>query len=241
MKTEPQLKNVLIFQHNDETPAGSTLEWLKIQSIPYHIHHFTNATKTGAKIPPVSEFEALVICGGGMNVDQEDKYPWLKEEKQAIKEWIASGKKILGLCLGSQLLAEVLGSKAEKHSHWEVGFHSVSLLPEKSKYFPPGAQNLQVFQYHGYRYYCPPGGLSLGTNSACADQAFQVGEHIVAFQFHPESTKEWIIDCATDKSEPYPSGEFVEDPQKTLENLQLQEDLQKWYFQFLDRFFLSKT
>lgn len=237
MKIHENLKKVLIFQHNDETPPGTTLDWLKAQGIEFHIHHFTNAAETGAKIPPVSDFDALVICGGGMNVDQEAKYPWLKNEKQALKEWISSGKKILGLCLGSQLLAEVLGSKAEKHSHWEVGFQSVSLFPEKSRYLPQETKTLQVFQYHGYRYYCPPSGISLAANPACTDQAFQVGENIMAFQFHPESTKEWITACAADTSEPYPTGKFVEDPKKTLESLEIQEDLQKWYFQFLDLFF----
>jgi GMP synthase-like glutamine amidotransferase len=241
MALDQKLRNVLIFQHNDETPPGTTLDWLRTKGVSYHIHHFTKAAKTGAKIPPVSDFDALVICGGGMNVDQEALYPWLRDEKEALREWISSGKRILGLCLGSQLLAEVLGSKAEKHSHWEVGFHAVSLSPEKSKYLPPEIHTLTVFQYHGYRYHCPQKGFSLGTNSACSDQAFQVGENIVAFQFHPESTKEWIVECATDHSEPYPTGEFVEAPEKTIQNLKLQEDLQRWYFHFLDRFFLRKT
>ena len=164
----------IIVQHEDITPPGTTIEWMNKNKISFQIVRFDQ----GAVAPKIDDFDLLVICGGSMNVDQEERFPWLKAEKVFINEAIKENKKIVGLCLGSQLLAEALGGSVQKHPHWEVGWQTVRLSNQ---------QELKVFQWHGYSFTLPPKARLLATNSACQYQAYTYGDNIVAFQFHPES------------------------------------------------------
>ncbi|MFN7455573.1 MAG: type 1 glutamine amidotransferase [Pseudobdellovibrionaceae bacterium] len=224
----------LILQHATSTPAGSTLLWLKERDLSYH-HLMTPEIQDWSELPA---FDNLVICGGAMDVDQEEQYPWLKSEKKLIQETLAnSAKKTLGLCLGAQLIAEALGASVHKHDHWEVGWQPVNLFPEASQGVLPETTELKVFQYHGYRFHLPEGAVRLAQNHACSDQGFLWKDRAVGFQFHPESTQEWIDFCATDKSEIYPTGEFVQPADDLLKDQFSQPKLQNWYFNFLDRFF----
>ena len=132
----------VIIQHEVSTPAGSTLDWLQKNNINY------KECKIFEKIeyPKLSDFDLLVICGGSMNVDQEDKFPWLKIEKKLIQDSLIAKKKILGLCLGGQLLAEALGAKVDRHKNSELGWQNIELLENKN--FKWMTKTLSVFQYH---------------------------------------------------------------------------------------------
>lgn len=211
----------LIIQNSQATPPGTTLDWLRQNDITYHIHFFSSGEKMTA-----DDYDLFFICGGGMNVDEEDKYPWLKTEKEFIRELIAKKKKIVGLCLGAQLLAEVLGGKVFKASHWEAGWQNVNL---------ENGSSLRVFQWHGYQFISPPGSRVTASNTACLHQAFSLGKNIIAFQFHPESTREWIIERTEDKDAP-PAGNFVQNTEQILKELDQQAQLQAWYFDQLTKF-----
>lgn len=211
----------LIIQNSTATPPGTTLEWLRLNHIPYHIHFFSSGEPVSA-----DDYDLFFICGGGMNVDEEEKYPWLTAEKKFIRELIAKEKKIVGLCLGAQLLAEILGGKVFKAPHWEAGWQNVQLKD---------GERLRVFQWHGYQFISPPGSLTLATNEACPHQGFTFGKKIIAFQFHPESTKEWIIERTEDADAP-PAGKYVQSTEEILEELDQQEQLQRWYFDELTKF-----
>ncbi len=212
----------LIIQNSAATPPGTTIDWLVQKNIPYTFHFFSSEKKISS-----DEYDLIFICGGGMNVDQEEIYPWLSEEKKFIHDLISKNKKIVGLCLGAQLLAEVLGGKVFKAPHWEAGWQNVNLTNGKM---------LRAFEWHGYQFISPPGSIVTAFNDACAHQAFSYGKNIIAFQFHPESTVEWIVERSEDVDAP-PSGSYIQSKEEMLAELDKQKQLQQWYFQELDSFF----
>lgn len=102
-------------------------------------------------LPHIDEFDFLVVMGGPMNIYEEGDYPWLKYEKQFIKDAIKNNKIVVGICLGAQLIADVLGGKVTKNSEREIGWLSVTFNSMASKYdfFKDFPKEFYVFQWHG--------------------------------------------------------------------------------------------
>lgn len=213
----------LILQHEEKTPPGSILQWLKERGIPYKVHFTQNG------FAALASFDFLIICGGTMDVDQEMIFPWLVEEKLFIHKTIIDKKKILGICLGAQLLAEQLGGKVYKASQWETGWQKINLLDERKE--------MNVFQWHGYQFSVPTPAIIFAESEACPQQAFTFKDHIMACQFHPEATIDWIKQCA-EKSDLPAQSPFTQNKEEILNSLAQQETMRSWFFHKLDCFFL---
>ncbi len=222
-----------VIQHEEKVPAGSSLEFFKQKKFSVS---FTRIW-LGEVFPDTEYFDALILCGGNMNVDQESTHPWLKIEKQLIKKSILENKKIIGLCLGAQLLAEALGASVYKHSLHEVGWHNVFLHETQNFKTPQAGQHIQAFEYHAYRFELPQGAERIAQNNNCLDQGFVYGKNIIAFQFHPESTLEWIQYVLRPISSYPTSGEAVMPKDTALKLMHQQPKLQTWYFNCLEEFF----
>lgn len=145
--TNPQ--KLLLIENSSGSPLGSTLQWLHDKNITYDLvkaaefFKTTPSNATDNKPYPISDsYSGFIIGGGGMNVDEESKYPWLANEKKFIRQNIASNKKILGLCLGGQLIAEVMGAPVGKNSQWETGFYPLELSYPTSVI--PKAENIPL-------------------------------------------------------------------------------------------------
>lgn len=151
--------------------------------------HEISGTKlySGEKLPGLGEFDWLVVMGGPMNVYEEAIYPWLAEEKMLIRHAIDEGKIVLGICLGAQLIADVLGGKVSRNPHQEIGWLDVSLTDEGkiSPIFSGLPECFTTFQWHGDTFSTPPGANRLAFSEACANQAFSY-KKAVATQFHLE-------------------------------------------------------
>lgn len=222
----------LIFQHTEEEVPGTLSVWLENAGFPFHIHHLYRDNA----IPDSGAYDWLIVLGGPMNLDEEDKYPWLGVEKKFIAEWLQSKKPFLGICLGGQLLAQALGAKVEKSEMREIGFHSISRTREEHSAFQRWPSSLRVFQWHEDRFDLPSGCQRLLTSEACTNQAFALGREVVGFQFHPESTESWIIGNFSG-FEPRSGERYVQSKDQCVPLIPtLLSPMTKHFFDFLEDF-----
>jgi GMP synthase-like glutamine amidotransferase len=214
----------LIIMHEESTPPGTTLLWLKQNNINYDL---INASHQNLSVD-MTKYSIVFICGGIMNLDQEEQFPWLIEEKKLIKKLIVANIKLVGLCLGAQLIADALGAKVFTGEKWEAGWQDVLLNSNET---------LKVFQFHGQQFTLPKDALHLGKSFVCENQFFTYGDSIMAFQFHPEATVEWTTYCS--KSINLPKSDIaVQTPEEILRDNHYQLKLQNWYFEKLKSFLL---
>ncbi|HXP89501.1 MAG TPA: type 1 glutamine amidotransferase [Fibrobacteria bacterium] len=187
-------------------------------------------------IPPEPDaWDMLVVMGGPMNIYEDGKYPWLAKEKACLDQAIASGKPVLGVCLGAQLLADRLGSPVTRNAHSEIGWSELSTTPELRKpgglleHLPPVAR---VFQWHGDTFSLPAGAVSVGRTEACLNQGFVHG-NVVALQFHLELAPEHLrgLIAAQESFE----GPYVQPPEVFLADLDGFRHNREWLGGILDR------
>ena len=178
----------LIFQHTKEETPGTLNDWFHGRSFACEVHHWY----LNGPSPDPARFGWLIVLGGPMSLDQETELPWLKDEKSFLRNWLTTGKPVLGICLGAQLLAQSLGGRVSPNTQREIGFLPVQRIPTEHPAFRRWPSSLSVYQYHEDAFSLPPGCVSLASSPACPHQAFARGEKILALQFHPESTAEWI-------------------------------------------------
>ncbi|APM37661.1 type 1 glutamine amidotransferase [Clostridium kluyveri] len=176
-------------------------------------------------LPDMDGFDWLVIMGGPMNIYEEEKYPWLKYEKQFIKKAIESNKVVLGICLGAQLINDVLGGKVTKNLEREIGWLPVTFNSSilKSSFFKNFPKEHYVFQWHGDTFSTlPEGAVCIASSEVCSNQAFIYNKNVIGFQFHMESTRDSIsllIDNCLDEIKDGGSYVQSEDEIKSQMNL----------------------
>jgi GMP synthase (glutamine-hydrolysing) len=141
-------------------------------------------------LPSVGEFDWLIIMGGPMSVSDELLYPWLRDEKKLILQAIEQQKVVVGICLGAQLIADVLGARVRRNDHREIGWFPIHKAPKTKRSCVSTAipDGLQVLHWHGDTFDLPAGAIHLGRSEACKNQGFQYNDRIVGLQFHLEMT-----------------------------------------------------
>ena len=142
--------------------------------------------------PDVRDVNALMIFGGSMHVDQNGEHRWLDPEKDFIREALERGTPILGVCLGSQLLAEAAGAHPERMAEPEIGWYDVEITDAGADdpVVGPLAPSSELFEWHHYAAPLPPGAVELARTPRCV-QAFRIeGKPAWGLQFHAEVTKE---------------------------------------------------
>ncbi|HMB44282.1 MAG TPA: type 1 glutamine amidotransferase, partial [Candidatus Methanoperedens sp.] len=169
------------------------------------------------KLPDISDFDWLVIMGGSMNVYEEDKFPWLTEEKHFIAKAIEANKILLGVCLGSQLIADVLGGKVSKSQYKEIGWFPVSLTREArdSSIFGGLPGTFTAFHWHGDTFKIPQGAKRMAQSEGCMNQAFECGRAI-GLQFHLEYSKRSIDLMFQNCSDELVEGKYIQTPDEIL-------------------------
>lgn len=168
------------------------------------------------KLPPLSEFDWLVIMGGPMNIYEEEQYPWLAAEKSFIADAISHKKIVLGVCLGAQLIADVLGGPVSKNNYKEIGWFPVSLTSEakKSALFNNLPQNFTAFHWHGDTFQIPPGALRIAGSEGCSNQGFVFSDRVVGLQFHLESSPKSINLLIDHCGDEIISGKYIQSPEQ---------------------------
>ncbi len=182
--------NTLIIKHIDVEGPGLIEHCLKLEKIPYQIL----SLKPSVRFPKLEDITHIVLLGGPMNVYEEDRYPFLREEDLFIKEAIQRGKAILGICLGAQLIAKALGARVFKAPVKEIGWYDVSLtkIGSQDPLFSRLPKTFSVFQWHEDTFEIPKSGRLIATSSPVSHQAFRYGEKVYGLQFHLEVTEQMI-------------------------------------------------
>lgn len=194
---------VIIIKHIDIEGPGTIADFLNDMGIPYEVIDVFD----GKSLPDsLSNTAAVIILGGPMNVYEEDKYPFLKDEDEFLKEVIRKDLPALGLCLGAQLIAKAKGAIVKKAREKEIGWFKVSLTRDglNDPLFQGFSRDIDVFQWHGDTFEIPEGALKLAESEICPNQAFKIGGKIYGLQFHLEVTEEMIqqwFDCYRDEIE----------------------------------------
>ena len=148
-----------------------------------------------ATLPDPEGVDLLVVMGGPMNVYEHDKYPWLPSEKDFIRECISRDKMVLGICLGAQFIAAVLGGEVTRAPFEEIGWHPVELTEagRRSEVFADFPDRFTTLQWHGDTFSIPPGAVHAASSEAIPNQAFTFADgRVVGLQFHLEETRETL-------------------------------------------------
>lgn len=219
-------------QHVAHEDAGCIAPWLATRA------QRLSRTRlwAGEPLPARPDFDALIVMGGPMNVDEHDAHPWLLPEKTLIRAAIDAGRPVLGICLGSQLIADALGAPVTRNAHTEIGWFDVELNADGRRHplFADWPERFSAFHWHGDTFAIPDGAQNLMSSQACAHQAYVWGERVVGLQFHPEIT---AADARTwfERGHPRPApyvqpAEFVlgELPRFGLGNRLMRKLLDRW-------------
>lgn len=177
------MPRLLLLQHAWEDSKGYLGTLLDEYGIAYDIIDVTSET-----LPDPAEYIAVIALGGYQHVYQAEHYPYMAQEKALLRHVIARDIPYLGICLGGQLLADVLGGQVRRYSRTEIGFFDVHITPEGQQdplYAGlPGYQT--VFQWHEDIFDLPTGAVLLATSSETENQAFRYGRCAYGLQYHVE-------------------------------------------------------
>ncbi|MCW9705733.1 type 1 glutamine amidotransferase [Fodinibius salsisoli] len=202
-------------QHVSFEGSGYIEAWAKQRGHELTATHLFNS----GTLPSPGDIDALVIMGGPMGVSDEQDYPWLKEEKAFIKECINRKKKVLGICLGAQLIAEALGAKVVTLLEKEIGWFPVQWTPSARNHpaldFLPPQQ--MALHWHGDMFYRPDDAINLGSSKGCRNQGFMLDDYVLGLQFHLEMTKEGLSQLIESTQHKFGNGRFVQNAEQMLE------------------------
>lgn len=171
-------------QHVPFEGLGSIESWLGSAGYAITSTRFFDSVD----LPDIEKIDLLIVMGGPMSVNDEVEFPWLALEKKFIRDMIESGKPVLGICLGAQLIASAMGARVYKNSVKEIGWfpvQGVGAINASLFNFPPSSD---VFHWHGETFDLPPGATLIARSEACENQAFQIGSSVIGLQFHLETT-----------------------------------------------------
>ena len=219
-------------QHVPFENPGSILTWAKENG---HSLSHTQLYK-GEKLPGVDSFDILVIMGGPMNIYEDALYPWLTPEKLFIRQAIDHGKILIGLCLGAQLIADVIGGKVTRNPQKEIGWFPVQFRKEARlsplfSFFPEAPM---VFEWHGDTFsLLPDEALCIAENDVCRHQAFVYKNRVFGFQFHLENTESILRGLIEHCSAELTEGPCIQSAEEILSHPEYIAQDNVWMSQFL--------
>ena len=194
--------NVLIIKNVTKEGPGTIEDYLKGRGVNYTVADFSGCEATEESIPDIRNFTHLVLMGGPMAVYESGGLPFLHYEVAMIRAFAKSGKAVLGICLGAQIIAHALGADVYKGEKQELGWDTVEITEEgmKDEAFSTLAVDstsmARVFQWHGDTFDLPKKAVRMASSGNYENQAFRYGESVYAFQFHievtPEMIREWF-------------------------------------------------
>jgi GMP synthase-like glutamine amidotransferase len=202
------------FQHVPFEGLGSIQQWVDSRS------HSLTSTRfyLDEGLPQLEDIDWLIVMGGPMSVNDESQYSWLSREKRFIEGAVRADKVVLGICLGAQLIANILGSRVYRNTFKEIGWYPVRKVKEAEQAFVLNIlpQRFTAFHWHGETFDLPKGALHAVESDACMNQAFVFGNRVIGLQFHLESTGESIRALINHCSGDITADRYVQSPENML-------------------------
>ena len=187
------MSKILIIQHVRAEPPGTIGEILGAAHIPTKIVRVFEGERVPAAL---GDAAGLVVMGGPMGVYEQERYPFLRRELRLIEQALKKEKPILGICLGSQLLAAALGAEVKPGRRKEIGWHRLRL--KKSASVDPLWSGIRpvftAYHWHGDIFALPRGAVSLALSDVTRQQAFRYAKNAYGFLFHMEVTEKIVQD-----------------------------------------------
>jgi GMP synthase (glutamine-hydrolysing) len=186
------LRKIIIFQHVGHEPLGTLNPMLKAAGFRIR---YVNFGRDPSAEPSLEGYNGLIVLGGPMGVYESDRHSHLKFEMRAIEEAMKRGIPVLGICLGAQLIAHVLGAHVRKAPAWELGWYDLRLTGKgkADPLFASYGASERVFQLHQDMFDPPSGCEHLALTEMCPGQAFRYGEKVYGLQFHLEADRPMIL------------------------------------------------
>lgn len=225
------MKEIHVLQQVPFEGPGTIAEWAEKNDRKLRIYRVYE--NEFPKLP----VDGLIVMGGPYGVADAASLPWMIEEMQLIKQVMDSGAKVLGICLGAQLIADVLGSYIYDNDHKEIGWLPIRFNKKPKGVFAGWPEEFSAFHWHSQQFEIPEGTTGLMRSQACRNQAFAIDDRVVALQFHLEMTPEGIEalcdHCPNDLS----PGIFVQSKTDMLSTTEHVVRNKEMLFSLLDKLF----
>jgi GMP synthase-like glutamine amidotransferase len=185
------MKKIFIIQHTASTHPGKII--LMLERLGHSLEILKLFENPQLKAP--DNFDGVIILGGGMSVNDENQFAWIKPECKFIRELVKKEIPLLGVCLGAQMIAKAHGAIVKKNSSPEFGWSDIrpTEFALKDKFYNI-KNSLDVYQWHDETFDIPLGAIRLSYSQACANQAYKLGKNCYGIQYHPETDYEMIND-----------------------------------------------
>lgn len=194
-------------QHVAFEPAGEIGTWAHARG-----HDFTvTRLFDGEPLPELSTLDMLVVMGGPMGVHDEAHHPWMRGEKHLIAAAMEENRRVLGVCLGAQLIADVAGARVYRNRFQEIGWFPVEATDGGAARFGL-PRRFRAFHWHGDTFQLPPGAVHLARTDACEQQMFALGERVLGIQFHFEVGPDDVAGMLAHAGADLPEGPYVQLP-----------------------------
>jgi GMP synthase-like glutamine amidotransferase len=203
--------NIAVLQHAAFEGPGEIAVWAAGRGHALNMHHLYR----GDALPALDAFDLLVVMGGEMNIYQYRYWPWLEPESSFIQSALASGKKVVGICLGAQLIADALGARVVQNAQIELGWLPVSWTAEARATFPGLPATSTVLHWHGDAFQLPPDATRLAASDGCPEQGFLIAKKCLALQFHLEVDPPLVKQFVDSQAE-WPAGAQVQSAEAIL-------------------------
>jgi GMP synthase (glutamine-hydrolysing) len=180
------MSRLTVFQHVAAEPLGTLHARIRARGHRIRFHNFQRDPDAQ---PNIDRYQGLIVLGGPMNVMDQHRHPHLTTELRTIEAALRQGKPVLGICLGAQLLAHVLGAPVRRHDLHEIGWYELQTTSEGRADTVLGhlGERSPVFQWHACTFDLPQGAVQLARTESCEQQAFRFGSNAYGFQFHLEA------------------------------------------------------
>jgi GMP synthase-like glutamine amidotransferase len=185
-------KPILIIQHAEFEHPAALRRALQSQGLgTYWLHPYR-----GEAYPESHEIAGIISLGGPMGANDEEEFPWIRQEISLMQRVFDRELPMVGICLGGQMMARALGGRVERNPLVEVGWFPIELneVGQEDPIVGAAGANPTVYHWHGDTFYPPKEATHLGRSMACERQVYRINDKTYGFQFHPEADHQLVLE-----------------------------------------------